>query len=109
MQEARQPLVNGRPLLPIRTPLAGRHSVRCKQCDHSLCKGEYSPASMKFKIQVSDQLVYFEAEREARVGSVILLHCLHFRGRFFLHLIGFRRFWLEIMCLTSVCRVKQFL
>ncbi|VDP14077.1 unnamed protein product [Onchocerca flexuosa] len=52
MQEAKQPLANGRPLLPIRTPLAGRHSIRCKQCDHSLCKGEYSPTSIKFKIQV---------------------------------------------------------
>ncbi|KAM3723684.1 Dynactin subunit [Dirofilaria immitis] len=52
MQEAKQPLANGRSLLPIRTPLAGRHSVRCKQCDHSLCKGEYSPTSIKFKIQV---------------------------------------------------------
>ncbi|CAG9539777.1 unnamed protein product [Cercopithifilaria johnstoni] len=52
MQEAKQPLANGRPLLPIRTPLAGRHSIRCKQCEHSLCKGEYSPTSIKFKIQV---------------------------------------------------------
>ncbi|VDK80600.1 unnamed protein product [Litomosoides sigmodontis] len=52
MQEAKQPLANGRALLPIRTPLTGRHSIRCKQCDHSLCKGEYSPTSIKFKIQV---------------------------------------------------------
>uniref|UniRef100_A0A1I7VJZ6 Dynactin subunit 4 n=1 Tax=Loa loa TaxID=7209 RepID=A0A1I7VJZ6_LOALO len=52
MQETKQPLASGRPLLPIRTPLAGRHSLRCKQCDHSLCKGEYSPTSIKFKIQV---------------------------------------------------------
>uniref|UniRef100_A0A915PFE5 Dynactin subunit 4 n=1 Tax=Setaria digitata TaxID=48799 RepID=A0A915PFE5_9BILA len=52
MQEVKQPLANGRPLLPIRTPLAGRHSIRCKHCDHSLCKGEYSPTSIKFKIQV---------------------------------------------------------
>ncbi|VDM19523.1 unnamed protein product [Wuchereria bancrofti] len=52
MQETKQPLANGRPLLPIRTPLVGRHSIRCKQCDHSLCKGEYSPTSIKFKIQV---------------------------------------------------------
>ncbi|VDN18103.1 unnamed protein product [Gongylonema pulchrum] len=52
MQQIKQPLANGRPLFPVRIPLAGRHSVRCKQCDHSLCKGEYSPTSIKFKIQV---------------------------------------------------------
>lgn len=57
MQEARQPLANGRALLPIRTPLTGRHSIRCKQCDHSLCKGEYSPTSIKFKIQVVNYIV----------------------------------------------------
>uniref|UniRef100_A0A0R3RF98 Dynactin subunit 4 n=1 Tax=Elaeophora elaphi TaxID=1147741 RepID=A0A0R3RF98_9BILA len=52
MQQVKQPLANARALLPIKTPLAGRHSIRCKQCDHSLCKGEYSPTSIKFKIQV---------------------------------------------------------
>lgn len=57
IQEAKQPLANGRTLLPLRTPLTGRHSIRCKQCDHSLCKGEYSPTSIKFKIQVVNYVV----------------------------------------------------
>ncbi|MFH4977038.1 hypothetical protein AB6A40_003747 [Gnathostoma spinigerum] len=52
IQTVNQPLANGRPLLPIRTPLTGRRGVRCKQCDHSLCKAEYNPNSIKFKIQV---------------------------------------------------------
>uniref|UniRef100_A0A914ZPA8 Dynactin subunit 4 n=1 Tax=Parascaris univalens TaxID=6257 RepID=A0A914ZPA8_PARUN len=52
MQQVNQPLAMGRPLLPVKTHLFGRRAVRCKQCDHSLCKAEYNPNSIKFKIQV---------------------------------------------------------
>ncbi|VDK37145.1 unnamed protein product, partial [Anisakis simplex] len=49
MQQMAQPLAMGRPLLPLKTNLLGRRAVRCKQCDHSLCKSEYNPNSIKFK------------------------------------------------------------
>jgi dynactin-4 len=29
-----------------------KQSLRCKECDHNLCKPEYNPSSIKFKIQL---------------------------------------------------------
>ncbi|VDD95879.1 unnamed protein product [Enterobius vermicularis] len=51
-QQIRQPLLIYNNLLPIKTSLLGRKGVRCRQCEHSLCKNEYNPSSVKFKIQV---------------------------------------------------------
>lgn len=39
-------------LFPLRKPLVVRRSLRCKECDHNLCKAEYNPSSIKFKIQL---------------------------------------------------------
>ncbi|VDN02204.1 unnamed protein product [Thelazia callipaeda] len=74
IQQIKQPLANGRPLFPIKTPLAGRHSVRCKQCEHSLCKGEYSPTSIKFKIQVLAGN-YVPDIRLSRQASLVVNQC----------------------------------
>uniref|UniRef100_A0A0N5B069 Dynactin subunit 4 n=1 Tax=Syphacia muris TaxID=451379 RepID=A0A0N5B069_9BILA len=51
-QQIKQPLLLLNSLNPIKTSLLGRKGIRCKQCDHSLCKSEYNPSSVKFKIQV---------------------------------------------------------
>lgn len=56
-QQIRQPLLIYNNLLPIKTSLLGRKGVRCRQCEHSLCKNEYNPSSVKFKIQVRNVLI----------------------------------------------------
>ncbi|VDN54727.1 unnamed protein product [Dracunculus medinensis] len=52
MQRTNQPFANDRLHLPNKVRLICRRSMRCKQCDHSLCKGEYNSSSVQFKIQV---------------------------------------------------------
>ncbi|XP_067946541.1 dynactin subunit 4-like [Watersipora subatra] len=47
-------------LRPIKKQLAIKRSIRCKQCDHSLCKPEYSTSNIKFKIQLLAQLQFPE-------------------------------------------------
>lgn len=37
-------------LLPIRKALSVKRSQRCKTCDHNLCKAEFNPSSIKFKM-----------------------------------------------------------
>lgn len=43
-------------LKPLRKQLLIKKSVRCKKCDHSLCKPEFSTSNIKFKIQLLAQL-----------------------------------------------------
>ncbi|KAG9509338.1 Dynactin subunit 4, partial [Fragariocoptes setiger] len=38
---------------PISKSLSVKRSLRCKVCEHNLCKSEFSPVSIKFKIQLS--------------------------------------------------------
>lgn len=38
---------------PISKSLSLKRSLRCKECERNLCKSEYSPVSIKFKIQSS--------------------------------------------------------
>lgn len=38
---------------PISKSLSVKRSLRCKTCEHNLCRSEYSPVSIKFKIQLS--------------------------------------------------------
>lgn len=36
---------------PISKSLSVKRLIRCKECDHILCRGEYSPGAIRFKIQ----------------------------------------------------------
>lgn len=36
---------------PISKSLSVKHSLRCKECERNLCRSEYSPISIRFKIQ----------------------------------------------------------
>ncbi|KAH7936694.1 hypothetical protein HPB49_003125 [Dermacentor silvarum] len=40
-------------LQPKRKPLLIKRSQRCRECEHNLSKPEFSPASIKFKIQMA--------------------------------------------------------
>jgi len=43
----------GSDLYPMRKQLVIKKSQRCKKCDHNLCKAEFNPSSIKFKILLS--------------------------------------------------------
>lgn len=38
---------------PVSKMLLVKRSFRCKQCDHNVCKPEYNPCSIRFKIQLA--------------------------------------------------------
>lgn len=37
--------------MPISKSLSVKHFLRCKECEHALCRSEYSPVSIRFRIQ----------------------------------------------------------
>ncbi|KAJ8319097.1 hypothetical protein KUTeg_004188 [Tegillarca granosa] len=39
-------------MYPVHKHLLIRRSLRCKECEHNLCKPEFNPISIKFKIQL---------------------------------------------------------
>uniref|UniRef100_A0A0B7A173 Dynactin subunit 4 n=1 Tax=Arion vulgaris TaxID=1028688 RepID=A0A0B7A173_9EUPU len=47
-----QPEANGQ-LHPVHKHLLMRKSLRCKECEHNLSKGDFNPSSIKFKIQLT--------------------------------------------------------
>uniref|UniRef100_A0A8D8SBJ7 Dynactin subunit 4 n=1 Tax=Cacopsylla melanoneura TaxID=428564 RepID=A0A8D8SBJ7_9HEMI len=40
-------------LMPYHKRLMVKQSQRCRECEHNVCKPEYNPSSIKFKIQLS--------------------------------------------------------
>uniref|UniRef100_A0A915K5V0 Dynactin subunit 4 n=1 Tax=Romanomermis culicivorax TaxID=13658 RepID=A0A915K5V0_ROMCU len=40
-------------MLPVRKALNVKRAQRCKKCDHNLCKAEFNPSSIKFKMVMS--------------------------------------------------------
>ncbi|XP_057308865.1 dynactin subunit 4-like [Hydractinia symbiolongicarpus] len=54
-QRLHQPSIQGeatKTLYPQHKHLMVRRSQRCKECEHNLCKPEFNPSSIKFKIQL---------------------------------------------------------
>lgn len=39
-------------LFPVQKQLSIKRSLRCRSCEHNVSKPEYSPTSVKFKIQL---------------------------------------------------------
>lgn len=51
-QPETQPSITSK-LLPRHKHLLVKRSLRCRSCEHNVCKPEYNPSSIKFKIQLA--------------------------------------------------------
>ena len=70
--ESQPPGVNE--LFPRHKHLMIKRSQRCRKCEHNLCKPEYNPSSIKFKIQLAayyhvPEVVLFRVEKPLKPGA----------------------------------------
>ncbi|XP_065300940.1 dynactin subunit 4 isoform X4 [Dermacentor albipictus] len=95
-------------LQPKRKPLLIKRSQRCRECEHNLSKPEFSPASIKFKIQMAA----FHHIPEVKIKSVTAFNIGEKSERHLARKTGSlrRAAWLEniaapaLLCLSETCQ-----
>ncbi|KAG8283449.1 Dynactin subunit 4 [Homalodisca vitripennis] len=63
-------------LIPPHRRLFIKRSQRCRECEHNICKPEFTPASIKFKIQLAAQCLL----ADGNVTTYFLNNCVHIIG-----------------------------